>query len=399
MIVALVLAFLAACGGDDAKPGNTAGTTAARDSGVTAAGGAGADASTVRASGSGGSSGKAAGPGSSGSSGAKAGAPAAANGGAGTAGAGGKSSPSDAGASDDAGVKLDAAAPNAGSSGNSCGHCTAYGTPKKTGSVAPAELNALSGIAVSRAQPDILFAHNDHDRAVIYALDGQGKLHARITLQNAMASDIEDIAVGPCGAQTCVFLGDIGDNAASRSEYSILRITQPMVPSEPAEMAMNAMFERFRFTYEDGSHNAESLMVGPDGSLYIVTKVAPGTGGSVAATGVSSIYKLPASIDTGSVARATKVATLTIPASGDMAASSAAAHPCGQGFLVRTYNRVYEFLTPKGGSFEDAFTVMPTSVAMPDEPQSEGIDYRADGKGFVTSGEGMNAPIVETDCQ
>jgi hypothetical protein len=396
MFVALVLAFFAACGGDSAKPANTAGTTGARDSGVTTTGGAGADASTPSASGNGS---KAAGAGGSGSQGAKAGASAAADGGAGTTGAGGKSAPTDAGASDDAGTKLDASVPDASSSGSSCGRCTAYGMPKKTGSVAPAELNALSGIAVSRTQPGILFAHNDHERAVIYAIDLQGKLHARITLPNAMASDIEDIAVGPCGAQTCVFLGDIGDNAASRSEYSILRITQPMVPSEPAEMAMNAMFERFRFTYEDGSHNAESLMVGPDGSIYIVTKVAPGTGGNVAATGVSSIYKLPASIETGSIARATKVATLTVPASGDMAASAAAAHPCGQGFLVRTYNRVYEFLTPKGGSFEGAFTVMPTSVAMPDEPQSEGIDYRADGRGFITSGEGMNAPIVETDCQ
>jgi hypothetical protein len=82
-----------------------------------------------------------------------------------------------------------------------------------------------------------------------------------------------------------------------------------------------------------------------------------------------------------------------------MAVSAAAAHPCGQGFLLRTYNRVYEFLTPKGGSFEDAFTVMPSSVAMPDEPQSEGVDYGADGKGFITSGEGMNAPILETNCQ
>ena len=30
--------------------------------------------------------------------------------------------------------------------------------------------------------------------------------------------------------------------------------------------------------------------------------------------------------------------------------------------------------------------------------QSEGIGYRADGRGFLTSGEGVSAPIVQTAC-
>jgi hypothetical protein len=96
------------------------------------------------------------------------------------------------------------AAPVAGSGAATCGHCTAYAAPVQTGTVEPSELNALSGVAVSRSQPDIVFAHNDHGQAVVFALDLQGHLHARITLENATASDIEDIAVGPCGAQTCV---------------------------------------------------------------------------------------------------------------------------------------------------------------------------------------------------
>ena len=35
---------------------------------------------------------------------------------------------------------------------------------------------------------------------------------------------------------------------------------------------------------------------------------------------------------------------------------------------------------------------------MPNETQSEAIDYRADGRGFVTSGEGASASIVQTAC-
>ena len=233
---------------------------------------------------------------------------------------------------------------------------------------------------------------------MVHALDLQGREHARITLEAAPATDIEDIAVGPCGAESCVFLGDIGDNGATRSEYAVLRFVAPTVPVNVGATALTASYDRFRFTYEDGSHNAESLMVAPDGTIYIVTKLAPGSGGRVAATGPSSVYRLPSSITSDSVGRATKVATLTVPATGELAASAAAAHPCGQGFLLRTYDRVYEFTSPLGMGFEAAFSATPKVVATPDEPQSEGIDYLADGRGFVTSGEGMRAPLVRTSC-
>lgn len=213
-----------------------------------------------------------------------------------------------------------------------------------------------------------------------------------------MVTDVEDIAVGPCGAATCVYLGDVGDNNAQRGEYAIMRFPMPTVPTTPGNTAMTATFERFRFSYEDGSHNAEGLMVGPDGTVYVVTKLAPGSGGRVAATGPSSIDRLPASMTAGAVAKATKVATLTVPAGTDLAASAAAAHPCGLGFLLRTYDKVYEFKVPAGMGFEAAFTTTPQVVATPSEQQSEAIDYRADGRGFVTSGEGASAPIMQTSC-
>ena len=322
------------------------------------------------------------------------------------AGAGGQPARADAGHAVDhsqAGAAGQAGAGGAaGTAAMSCTRCTAYATPMQTGSVAPSELSALSGLAMSRAQPEILFAHNDHDRPVVYALDLQGRLHARVTLDGAETTDIEDIAVGPCGTQTCVYLADIGDNAATRQTYSVLRFAQPEVPSTPGDTAMTlgkTSYEQIHFTYDDGSHNAESLMVAPNGNLYVVTKLAPGSGGNVAAQGPSSVYRIEASAFGQSTnAEAVKVSTLPVPKSGEGALSAAAAHPCGLGFLARTYDRVYEFLTPAGADFEQAFTATPQMVGMPDEPQSEGIDYRSDGRGFVTSGEGSAAPIVLTAC-
>ena len=316
----------------------------------------------------------------------------------GSAGGGGTTGGSSAGSSGGGTAGDRATAGTGGASSAGCGRCAAYAAAAQIGTVGPSELNALSGLAVSRLQPDIVLTHNDHDRAVVFALDVQGREHARITLDGATATDIEDIAIGPCGTQTCVYLADVGDNSAQRNEYAVLRFALPMVPANAGQAAMTVPFERFRFTYEDGSHNAEGLMVGPDGVVYIVTKLAPSSGGRVAATGPSSIYRLPSSMTTTSMARATKIATLTVPASGELAASAAAAHPCGTSFLLRTYDRVYEFLSPAGMGLEAAFTATPKVVAMPNETQSEAIDYRADGRGFVTSGEGASAPIVQTAC-
>lgn len=291
--------------------------------------------------------------------------------------------------------------PGAGSAGTpsaECRSCGDYAEPMAADAVNVAGLDALSGLAVSRTQPDIILAHNDHDRAVVYALDFHGRERARVSLENAAATDIEDIAVGACDDAWCVYLGDIGDNNARRSEYAVLRFALPSVPATPGSAPLTPEFERLRFVYEDGSHNAESILVGPDGTVYVVTKLAAGSGGRVTATGPSSVYRLPRELTADSVATATKVATLTVPAEGDFAASAAAAHPCGLGFLLRTYDKVYEFTTPDGMDFEAAFSATPNLVGTPDEPQSEGIDYLADGRGFVTSGEGDGAPIVQTDC-
>jgi len=304
-----------------------------------------------------------------------------------------------AGAADHARAGSGVAAGSGAAAAEGCARCNAYAAPQQTGSVEPAELDALSGLAASRAQPGIVFAHNDHDRPVVYALDLQGKLHARISLNGAAATDIEDIAVGPCGAASCVYLADIGDNAAQRGEYAILRFEQPSVPDAPGATALSPSFERFRFSYEDGSHNAESLMVAPSGALYIVTKLAPGSGGAVKASGPSSVYKLePGALDASKPAKATKVATLSVPKNGEAALSAAAAHPCRTGFVLRTYDRVYEFLAPAGADFEAAFAATPSVVSMPAEPQSEGIDYQPDGRGLISSGEGSRAPIIVTAC-
>ncbi len=275
-----------------------------------------------------------------------------------------------------------------GPTADGCGVCAEYAAAEPIATIQTSELAELSGLTISWKNRDIFFAHNDRARSTVFALDFAGKLHAHYELEQAAVSDPEDIGIGPCPEGSCLYLADIGDNAAVRSDYAILRFAEPSVPDSPGDSVVSVPFERFRFTYEDGSHNAEGLLVAPSGALYLVTK----------GTGPSSVYRLSPPLSTTSVQRATKVATLPVPAASDMAASAAAAHPCGLGFLLRTYDRVYEFRAT-GADFESAFGAAPAVVAMPAEPQSEGISYLADGRGFISSGEGASAPVVETACR
>jgi hypothetical protein len=269
-----------------------------------------------------------------------------------------------------------------------CGTCTGYGAAELLGQVQDPQLTAVSGIAASWRNPGVLYVHNDRDRPEFFALAETGAVLGRFTVSGAAVRDVEDIAVGRCPAGTCVHLADLGNNISPRTEFLILRVTEPLVPPGMVASATLAA-ERLAFSYPDGPHNAESLMIDPGtGALYVITKVAAGQR--------SAVYKLPAF---GAGGMASKVVDLPVPAAGDQPATAADAHPCGAGFLLRTNNTAYEFRIPVGAAFEAAFKVTPVSVPVGNEVQSEGIAYRPDGRGYYTTSEGARPPIHRVLCR
>jgi hypothetical protein len=208
------------------------------------------------------------------------------------------------------------------------------------------------------------------------------------SVSGSAVRDVEDIAVGRCPAGTCVHLADLGNNISPRTEFVILRVSEPLVPGGMPVTATLAA-ERLGFSYPDGPHNAESLMIDPGtGALFVITKVAAGQH--------SAVYKLP---PFGAGGLASKVADLPVPAATDQPATAADAHPCGTGFLLRTNNTAYEFRIPPGAPFETAFRATPVSVPVGNEVQSEGIAYRPDGRGYYTTSEGARPPIHRVLCR
>lgn len=274
--------------------------------------------------------------------------------------------------------------------GAACGVCAAYGTPAQAGRVSASNLNNLSGMAVSKKNPGVLYVHNDMTRTEFFALNEAGALLQTLSYPATAVVDVEDMAVGHCPAGSCVYLADIGGNTTSRTSYAILRISEPAIALTGAPATATVTAEKLTFSYPDGAvHNAESLLVDPAAdTLYVITKL----------TGPSTVYRLPATFG-GAAMVAQKVVDLTVPKTADGQATSASAHPCGAGFLLRTNTVAYEFRVPVGSPLTDAFTVAPALVPLLVEQQGEAIAYRTDGRGYWTTGEGTSQPLNQVTCK
>ncbi|HEY0712089.1 MAG TPA: hypothetical protein VGF45_05410 [Polyangia bacterium] len=349
------------------------------------------------ASGSGGTSARGGAGGTSGEGGRLTSPDAAGTGGtSGSGGAGGGSSPMqmDGGTTPLDGAGAETSAPDVPAiDAGACTACTRWAMPTMLGRVSAPGLDALSGMAASWRNSGIVYVHNDRDRAVIHALNESATLVATITLTGAMVRDVEDMAVSRCPGGTCLFLADIGNNVNPREEFAIYRATEPTLPimAPPAPMQVSLAGERFAFRYADGAHNAESLIIDPNGGgVYIVTKVNAGM--------PSAAYRLM-TFAAGQMNVAMKIADLPVPRANDTPATSGTAHPCGAGFLLRTGNTLYDFPIAAGTPFEQAFRATPVVLPVATEQQGEAVTYRADGRAIYTTSEGASPPLNRTLCQ
>lgn len=145
-----------------------------------------------------------------------------------------------------------------------------------------------SGLAVSRRDPGLIWTHNDSgNAAVLFAIDAAGtpRGHVRVPIQlrdweaiSAARCDSLRLRSGP--ADTCLFLGDIGDNSRARPRVQVL-----VVPEPDARDANTRRPDVYAVSYPDGAHNAEAMFV-TGGRLFIITRDRVGTlYGSVAPLG------------------------------------------------------------------------------------------------------------------
>jgi hypothetical protein len=230
-------------------------------------------------------------------------------------------------------------------------------------------LPEVSGMTPSIRHKGVLWVHNDSSGGpVIYAMDAETcAIRATITLADMPGRDMEAIATGRDAAGApVIWVGDFGDN---KDSYEFVRLYQVPEPKELVDQTVPA--RAWRFTYPDGPHNAETLLVDPrKPRLWVVTKGL--------AAGV--MYKFPdlPDLELGEAWKDPLVLE-RVQDTGGLISDGAVSQDASR-YATRDYinAQVYDGLPP-GKAI--------TTVELPAQPQGEALAWAADGKSLLVAGE------------
>lgn len=232
-------------------------------------------------------------------------------------------------------------------------------------------LSEISGMAPSALHPGVMWVHNDSgDNAKLYALKlNDCSIVGELSLQGVSARDFEGLAAGvDLNGRPVLWVGDIGDNRDSWSDVSIYRIREPKKLGNTS-----GQVKRYRFTYDDRPHNAETILADPQSQqIWIVTKqLASG-----------SIYALPKKMKKTGINIAKKIGST----SGLI--TDGAMKPDGTGFVLRDYfDSQFYFGKPAGELVQE--------IELPAQPQGEAIAWLPGENAVVIASEGDNRLLRE----
>jgi hypothetical protein len=221
--------------------------------------------------------------------------------------------------------------------------------------LADPEIVESSGLVVV---DDTFVTTNDSgDVGRLFVVDSATGETVRQIPWSADPADVE--ALAPAGNGE-VWVGDIGDNDADRSEVAVALVD--LDGADPAR--------RYRLRYPDGPADAETLLAHPKtGQLFVVTKsVVAGT-----------VLAVPSRL------RVAGVTTLSDQGSVAGLITDGAFFPDGRHLIVRNYTEAFVYAYPTldlVGSFD-----------LPDQEQGEGLAIAGPDSVYLSS-EGVEAPIL-----
>lgn len=124
-------------------------------------------------------------------------------------------------------------------------------------------IDESSALAHSVKWPNVLYTCNDEPTPIFAVDTNTGRTVG--TFRVGQTDDTESLAVDPEGT---LYVGDIGDNDAKRSDCAVYKLPEPGPGDHSAIVG-----HRLSVRYPDGPRNAEALLVHPDTlALYIVSK-------------------------------------------------------------------------------------------------------------------------------
>jgi hypothetical protein len=252
----------------------------------------------------------------------------------------------------------------------------AEAAPSTRCQISDGRLAELSGLVAVGDQ--VLAVNDGGDQVAVHLLDAVCQVVDEHTAP-VDPYDPEDMALGADGT---VWLADTGDNNVNRPTVALIALH----PDGTTGV--------FRLSYPDGPHDAEALLLAPDGTPYLVTKEV---------LGASKVYR-PASalVDGGTVALAEVASvnlTLTgtpggpVGRAGQLMITGGAVSGDGTRLTLRTYTDAYVWpLT--GSDVPAALAATPVRIPLPESPQGEAISFTPDNQQLLIASEGLPSDLT-----
>ena len=262
----------------------------------------------------------------------------------------------------------------------------AYAPGIEVAQLANQEINESSGIAAGRTNLGVFFTHNDSgDTPRFFAFNEKGEDLGSFNVIGAEAKDWEDMASFSLDNKNYLLFADVGDNAVKRKNLKLYIVLEPMVNAGHEKLvAVDVAVEtHIEFTYEDGPHNCETVMVDPvRKEILLVSK---------STRNECAVYQLPLTVSGNPVkAVAQRIAALNIPITtgGDMSLNNHCA-------IISTYTDAYEYVRLPMQNWAEAFALTPRVVKLPKRKQGESICYGTDGKVLYLTSEQLPSPLIK----
>lgn len=268
-----------------------------------------------------------------------------------------------------------------------------YGPAVVQCSISDPQIDELSGL-VALANGEMLLVEDGTPEPrpgstsiLMYRIDAGCVVQGDVAEFDQDPRDIEDMAF----RENTLWFADIGDNGANRENVALICVAYD--PADPLADAGAPVV--FRLGYPDGPHDAEALLLAPDGTPYLVTKDPLGR---------SAVYRPADPLDPGAEVPMEKVADLgfamtgtpggPVGRAGQLLVTGGAVAADGSILALRTYTDAYVW-SLSGSDVPGALAAEPQDVlALPDAPQGEAISFAADSRSLVVGGEGVNSVIT-----
>ena len=265
-----------------------------------------------------------------------------------------------------------------------------------SGLMLDAQLDEVSGLAVSMRHDDVLWMINDGGNdAHLYAVSPRGSKLATLQVEGVDNTDWEDIAAFALDGRDYLLVADTGDNGGLR------KTLQLHVFEEPARVADATVRPAWSivFRWPDGARDCEAVAVDPaSGEVLLVSKKRH-------PPELFAVPLRPVAGDAPQVARL--LGTLAGVPQGDreeVAANPELARLRSQvtaadiardrhALAVLTYRDVLVYHRRGREGWAEAVARRPEVHPLPWVPQAEALGWSADGRALFATGELSPAPL------